>query len=211
MGEQDVDRPEESVEADVTLVARGITVTASVDESGASVLVLKPMLAALPQDTTVKPGDAVEVYWVRGDEERMLSAAVSDVETVGGRRWHLSVSGPSERSQRRRTVRARVTLPVRIPWAGGEMVGETLDLSEAGTLVLVDGWGLPPEPGDPVTVGIDLDGTALDVRGEIVRQQLRAVQWLLAIRFTDLSERVQDRLRRRVFQSLREERARASQ
>jgi hypothetical protein len=76
--------------------------------------------------------------------------------------------------------------------------------------VLVDGWGLPPEPGAPVTVGINLDGAALDVRGDIVRQQFRAVQWLLAIRFTDLSERVQDRLRRRVFQSLREERARAN-
>jgi hypothetical protein len=210
MGELDVDRPGESMEADVTLVARGITVTASVDESGVSVLVLKPTLGTLPRDTTVKPGDAVEVYWVRGDEERMLSAAVSEVETGGGRRWHLSVSGPSERSQRRRTVRARVNLRVRIPWAGGEMVGETMDLSEAGTLVLVDGWGLPPEPGNAVTIGVDLDGSVLDVRGEIVRQQFRALQWLLAIRFTDLSERVQDQLRKRVFQALREERARAN-
>jgi hypothetical protein len=210
MGELDAERPAESVEADVTLVARGITVTASVDESGVSLLVLRPMLGALPPDTSVKQGDAVEVYWVRGDEERMLSAAVSDVETGGGHRWYLSVSGPSERSQRRRTVRARMKLPVGIPWAGGRMVGATMDLSEAGTLVLVDGWGVPPEPGDPVTIGIDLDGGVLDVRGEIVRQEFRAVQWLLAIRFTDSSEPVQDRLRQRVFQSLREERARAN-
>jgi hypothetical protein len=210
MGELEFDRPEESGEADVTLVARGITVTASVDESGASMMVLKPMLGTLPRDATVKKGDVVEVYWVRGDEERMLSAAVSDVETVGGPRWYLSVSGPSERSQRRRTVRARVKLPVRIPWAGGEMVGQTMDLSEAGTLVLVDGWGVPPEPGNPVTIGIDLGGSTVDVRGEIVRQQFRSVQWLLAVRFTDLPERVQDRLRQRVFQSLREERARAN-
>jgi hypothetical protein len=209
MGELDVDRPEESVEADVTLVARGITVTASVEESGVSILVLKPILGTLPGDTTVKPGDAVEVFWVRGDEERMLSAAVSEVETGGGPRWYLSVSGPSERSQRRRTVRAQLELRVGIPWAGGEMVGQTIDLSEAGARVLVDGWGVPPEPGNPVTIGIDLDGSILEVRGEIVRQQFRGAQWVLGIRFTAPPERVQDRLRQRVFQSLREERARA--
>jgi hypothetical protein len=210
MGELEDDRPEESSKADVTLVARGITVTASVEESGVSFVVLKPVLGSLPRDTTVKHGDAVEIYWVRGDEERMLAAAITEVE--GGRdpRWHLSVKGPSERSQRRRTVRARVDLPVRIPWAGGEMVGRTVDLSEAGTLALVDGWGLPPEPGAPVLLDLDLGGTIQDVRGEVVRQQTRGVQWLLAIRFTDPSERVQDRLRQRVFQALREERARAN-
>src|SRR5205807_2360989 len=100
---------------------------------------------------------------------------------------------------------ARVELPVRIPWAGGAMVGNTQDLSEAGTLVLVDGWGVPPEPGDPLTVSIELDDGALDIRGEAVRQQLRAVQWLVAIRFTNPAERIQDRLRQRVFQALREE------
>jgi hypothetical protein len=212
MGESDVDRPGVSGQADVTLVARGITVTASVDEAGPSILVLRPARGALPRDTTVKLGDAVEVFWVRGDEERMVSAAVSDVETGDGPRWYLAVSGPSERSKRRRTVRARVELRVRIPWAGGHMVGQTVDLSEAGARVQVDGWGVPPEPGDAVTTGIDLDsgGIYLDVRGEIVRQQFRGVQWLLAIRFTDPPERVQDRLRQRVFQSLREERARAN-
>jgi hypothetical protein len=209
MGELDIDWPRESTEADVTLVARGITVTASVAESNASVLVLQPNLGTLPREATVRPGDPVEVYWVRGDEERMLSAAVSDVEARAGARWVLSVRGPSERSRRRRTVRARVELPVQIPWAGGEMVGHTLDISESGALVLVDGWGLPPEPGDPVTVSIDIEGGVLAVRGAIVRQQFRAVQWLLAVRFTDASERIQDRLRQRVFQALREERAKA--
>ena len=207
MGEADADRPGQTTEADVTLVARGITVTAGVDESAASTLVLRPLLGSLPSGVTVKPGDPVEVYWVRGDEERILSAAVTGVETGTGARWHLSVTGPSERSQRRRTVRARVELPVAIPWAGGEMVGHTIDLSEAGTLVLVDGWGVPPEPGNPVVVDLDLDGTSLDLPGQVVRQQFRSVQWLLAIQFTDTVERVQDRLRQRVFQALREERA----
>jgi PilZ domain-containing protein len=210
MGELDGDRPGQSVEADVTLVARGITVTAAVHESSTHLLVLKPLLGTVPRDTTVKVGDAVEVFWVRGDEERMLSGSVSEVETGRSPRWYLSVNGPSERSKRRRTVRARVELPVRIPWAGGEMVGQTQDLSESGTLVLVDGWGLPPEAGNPLTVSLNLGSSHLDIRGEVLRQQSRAVQWLLAIRFTNTSESVQDRLRARVFQALREERARAN-
>jgi hypothetical protein len=208
MSELDDDRPEASAQADVTLVARGITVTAAVHESSTKLLVLKPMLGSLPRDTAVKVGDAVEVFWVRGDEERMLAAAVSEVETDRGARWYLSVDGPSERSKRRRTVRARVELPVQIPWAGGEMVGRTHDLSESGTLALVDGWGLPPEPGAQIMVSLNLGQSYLDVRGEVLRQQFRAVQWLLAIRFTNTTESVQDRLRRRVFQALREERAR---
>jgi hypothetical protein len=185
MSELDDDRPEASAQADVTLVARGITVTAAVHESSTKLLVLKPMLGSLPRDT-----------------------AVSEVETDRGARWYLSVDGPSERSKRRRTVRARVELPVQIPWAGGEMVGRTHDLSESGTLALVDGWGLPPEPGAQIMVSLNLGQSYLDVRGEVLRQQFRAVQWLLAIRFTNTTESVQDRLRRRVFQALREERAR---
>ena len=30
---------------------------------------------------------------------------------------------------------------------GTDTVGDTVDLSEAGCRVMVDGWGLPPEPG----------------------------------------------------------------
>lgn len=69
---------------------------------------------------------------------------------------------------------------------------------------------MPPEPGNPVVVDLDLDGTSLDLPGQVVRQQFRSVQWLLAVQFTDTLERVQDRLRQRVFQALREERALAN-
>jgi hypothetical protein len=209
MGELD-DRPRESTDVDVTLVARGVTLTAYVRESRPDSLVLEPALDTAPSGTTVKNGDRLEVFWMREDEERMVPAALSEVVAGSTPRWQVSVTGASERSQRRRTVRARVELPVRIPWAGGAMVGNTQDLSEAGTLVLVDGWGIPPEPGDPLTVSIELEDGALEVRGEAVRQQLRAVQWLVAIRFTNPAERIQDRLRQRVFQALREERAQAN-
>jgi c-di-GMP-binding flagellar brake protein YcgR len=42
----------------------------------------------------------------------------------------------------------------------------------------------------------------------VIRQQSRGARWLMSLRFLNLEERDGDRLRRRVFQALREERAR---
>jgi c-di-GMP-binding flagellar brake protein YcgR len=44
----------------------------------------------------------------------------------------------------------------------------------------------------------------------VVRLQARGASWLLSLRFLNMQERDQDRVRRRVFQALREERARAT-
>jgi c-di-GMP-binding flagellar brake protein YcgR len=40
-----------------------------------------------------------------------------------------------------------------------------------------------------------------------VRTQARGARWVMSIRFVDIQEKDQDRVRRRVFQALREERA----
>ena len=94
-----------------------------------------------------------------------------------------------------------------LPWAGATLTGRTLDLSEAGARVLVDGWGLPPERGVRTEVSISLeDKVVVDLRCEIVRNQPRGAQWILAMRFLDVAERDEDRLRKRVFQALREHR-----
>jgi c-di-GMP-binding flagellar brake protein YcgR len=55
-----------------------------------------------------------------------------------------------------------------------------------------------------------LDGAADEVRvnGTVVRQDERAGRWVLSMRFDNVPEKDGDRLRRRVFQALREERAR---
>src|SRR3954464_2792642 len=90
-----LDRPEESSEADVTLVARGITVTAYVEESRTAARVVRPAGEGAPWKQAGRPGagegaagkqadqagDAVELYWVGGDEVRTLPARISDVES----------------------------------------------------------------------------------------------------------------------------------
>jgi hypothetical protein len=204
----DLQRPEVSTQADVTLVSRGITVTASVTRSDESGLVVSPVGIDRPWQDVIKPGDPVEVYWVSGYEERTLPARVSAVDEAGPPSWHLLPTGPAERSQRRRAVRARVGVPVVVPWSGGLLRGSTIDLSEGGAKILVDGWGLPPESGTSVRPTLSLDDDVeLDLTGEVAWGADRGTgQWLLAVRFTGVDERTATTLRRRVFRALREER-----
>jgi hypothetical protein len=207
MSDPDASRPHESSRADVTLVTRGITVTAAVDVSTEFSIVVRPEGDGAAWKTAVKDGDPVELYWVGAEEERTLPAKIVDVEPGDEVRWHLQATGPAERSQRRKAVRARVVLPAYIPWADGQLVGETVDLSEAGLRALVDGWGIPPEPGTRLEVSLTLPDEVLHLRGHVVRQQANGARWLLSMSFVDVSDRDANSLRRRVFQALREERA----
>ena len=212
MTELDVDRPEERTEADVTLITRGLTVTARVDISEENRIVVSPAGEGTEWKTSVKAGDAVEIYWVGGQEERTLRALIASVEVEEDEdpRWHLAVNGPAERSQRRRAVRARVELPLVFPWSGGSVTGKTVDISEAGMRALVDGWGLPPDPGVGLYLTLTLDDDVLDLPGEVVWHADRGQQWLMAMKFVDVPDKAADLLRRRVFEVLREERARAA-
>lgn len=207
MTNQDASRPQESSRADVTLVARGVTVTACVDVSTEFTIVVRPDGEGAAWKTSVKDGDPVALYWVGENEERTLPAKITEVEQGEEPRWHLAATGPAERSQRRKAVRARVALPVVLPWLDGQLVGETVDLSEAGVRVLVDGWGLPPEAGTKLEVSIEIGDQVLHLHGEVVRQSTQSARWLLSMSLRDVSEHDGDQLRRRVFQALREERA----
>ncbi len=206
--DENLHRPEESGSADVTLVSRGLTVTASVEVSSTGLVVVRP--AGDPSDGEIQPGDPVELYWIGGEEERTLGGTVSSIEAGPDARWHIAVSGFAERSQRRKAVRARVEVEVIIPWAGGQMTGVTVDLSEGGMRALMDGWGLPPEPGTESQVSLTLDDALLHLSGSIGWSSIRGAQWLLAMQFHDVPEKAADLLRRRVFQALRDERAAAA-
>jgi hypothetical protein len=206
-----LDRPQESASADVTLIARGITITAHVEVSDVYVVVVRPTGDATAWEThELQPGDAVELYWIGGQEERTLRGTVTQVEGGSDPRWHLAVSGQAERSQRRKAVRARVSVPVIIPWAGAQMEGHTVDLSEGGMRALMDGWGVPLDPGTPTQLSLTLEDALVHLHGEIVWTSIRGAQWLLAIRFLDVPEKAADTIRRRVFQALRDERAATS-
>ncbi|MDT0277993.1 PilZ domain-containing protein [Blastococcus goldschmidtiae] len=181
--------------------------TASVDVSTEFTIVVRPDGEGTAWKTSVKDGDPVALYWIGANEERTLPAKIVEVEPGEEVRWHLVATGPAERSQRRKAVRGRVTLPVYLPWVDGQLVGETVDLSEAGVRVLVDGWGLPPEPGTRLDIGLTLTDEVLHLGADVVRQQANGPRWLISLSFVDVDDRDADQLRRRVFQALREERA----
>jgi hypothetical protein len=90
------------------------------------------------------------------------------------------------------------------------MSGTTVDLSEGGMRALMDGWGLPPDPGTLSQITLMLDAVPLLLHGEFVWTSIRGAQWLLAMKFNDVPETAGDQIRRRVFQALRDERAAAA-
>jgi c-di-GMP-binding flagellar brake protein YcgR len=208
-----VDYPEEQREADVTLTGRGISVNTRVEfvNLDEGVVVVRPSVSDFVQQVVVAVGNEVEVYWRGPEDQRMVPATVQSVENGTVVRWRLVMTGEAEVSQRRKAVRARVVVPIEAGYGSVELNGESVDLSENGMRATVEGFGIPPEPGTTLDLMVKLEDGPLKVKAEVIRQQARGTRWLMSLRFVDLEERDGDRLRRRVFQALREERARTAE
>jgi c-di-GMP-binding flagellar brake protein YcgR len=158
----------------------------------------------------VRVGDHVQVIWRDSSSVWALPAQVATVERGAAPRWHLTVSGPAEPIQRREAVRARLAVPVTAVLHSVDLEGGVLDLSEGGIRAVLEGFGHPPLPGTVVPLTVHLEDGDVTSRAEVVWHQTRGTRWWVSLRFLDLPEREQDRVRRRVFQAMREERARTS-
>ena len=202
-----VDHPVEQTEAEVTLSGRGISVTARVEVVHEGVISLRPSVGEFVEQVVVKPGDVVEVFWKGEDNQRAVPAEVTQVEQGAVIRWRLQITGPSEISQRRKAVRGRVSVPVEAEYGAIDLKGSTVDLSEAGLRAEFEGFGAPPEAGVQLLLTLSLEDGVIKTKAEVVRTQARGARWVMSIRFTNIQEKDQDRVRRRVFQALREERA----
>ena len=202
-----VDHPVEQTEAEVTLSGRGISVTARVEVVHDGVISVRPSVGDYVEQVVVQVGDAVEVFWKGEESQRAVPAEVIEVEQGALIRWRLRITGPAEDSQRRRAVRGRVTVPVEAEYGTVDLKGTTVDLSEAGLRADFDGFGAPPEAGASVQLTLSLEDGVMKTKAEVVRTQARGARWVMSIRFVNIQEKDQDRVRRRVFQALREERA----
>ncbi|MGY1690211.1 flagellar brake protein [Geodermatophilus sp. SYSU D01105] len=199
--------PAVDAEAEVTLAGHQVCVSTRVEASGDTTLVLRPSSSEFVDQQVVRVGDRVEVFWRDGAGGWIMPAEVATVARGAVPRWHLAVTGPAEQTQRREAVRARVARPVVLAVNGVDLEGQSLDLSEAGTRCVVEAYGNPPLPGAGLGVTVELEDGAITTWAEVARQLTRGSRWQLSLRFVDLPEREQDRLRRRVFRALREERA----
>jgi hypothetical protein len=203
-----VDHPAEQGEAQVTLVGSGVSVSSRVEHVGAGVMSVRPSVGSYVDDFVVEVGDRVDVFWKGPEDTRSLPAEVLSVEHGAFVRWRLQITGEAEVTQRRTAVRGKLKVEVEAGVGAVELKGETVDLSENGVRANFEGFGLPPEPGQSLDLALSLEDGMVKTKAEVVRVQARGAAWLMSIRFLNIDERDQDRVRRRVFQALREERAR---
>jgi c-di-GMP-binding flagellar brake protein YcgR len=203
-----VDHPVRDDEAEISTATRRLSVSARVEAADPSAVVVRPSAGEFVDQAVVRVGEQVSVFWMGPEGGRSFRADVTTVERGAVPRWHLAVTTPAEEAQRRTAVRARIPLPVVATVNGVELEGETVDVSEAGCRVVLDAYGNPPLPGSRIGMTLEVESGPLVTPAEVTRQQTRASRWHLSLRFVDLPEKEQDRLRRRVFQVLREERAR---
>jgi c-di-GMP-binding flagellar brake protein YcgR len=202
-----VDHPVEQTEAEVTLTGRGISVSSRVEVVHDGFIAVRPSVGEFVEQVVVRVGDAVEVFWKGQDTQRALPAEITEVEQGAVIRWRMRIIGPAETSQRRKAVRGRVAVPVEAEHGSIDLKGTTMDLSEAGLRAEFEGLGAPPEAGAKLALVVHLEDGDIKTKAEVVRTQARGARWVMSIRFVDIQEKDQDRVRRRVFQALREERA----
>jgi c-di-GMP-binding flagellar brake protein YcgR len=202
-----VDHPEEQTEAEVTLMGRGVSVSSRVEVVHDGFITVRPSVGEFVDQVVVRVGDAVEVFWKGEDTQRALPAEVTEVEQGAVIRWRMRITGPAETSQRRKAVRGRIAVPVEAEYGAIDLKGTTMDISEAGLRAEFEGLGAPPEAGAKLALVVHLEDGVVKTRAEVVRTQARGARWVMSIRFVDVQEKDQDRVRRRVFQALREERA----
>jgi c-di-GMP-binding flagellar brake protein YcgR len=205
-----VDHPEEETEAEITLIGRGISVSARVEVVHEGFIAVRPSAGDFVDQVVVRLGDAVEVFWKTEDSQRALPAEVTEIDQGPVVRWRMQITGPAEASQRRKAVRGRVYVPITAEYGSIELKGDTIDLSEAGLRAEFDGFGAPPEAGARLKISVSFEDGILKTQAEVMRTQARGARWVISLRFVNIEERDQDRARRRVFQALREERARAA-
>jgi hypothetical protein len=208
MSEPGIDHPVVDGEAQVSLPGRGITVSSRVESVDGDVLSLRPSVGEFVEQAVVGQGSLVEIQWQRPEDQRAAPAEVIAVESGAVLRWRVRMTGPAEVTQRRKAVRGRVIVPVEVGMGNMELKGESSDLSEDGAKISMDGFGIQPEAGDSVDLRIDLEDGVVVTKAEVIRVSARGARWFLSTRYLDIQEKDQDRIRRRVFQALREERAR---
>ncbi len=201
-------RPEADTEAEVVLRDHPVSVSARVEHVDAGSLVVRPSAGEFVEQQVVRVGDQVQVAWRDAVAGWALPAQVTTVERGTVPRWHLAVLGPAEELQRREAVRARLAVPVTVVLNGADLEGEVRDLSEGGVRVSLEAFGDPPPSGTVVPLTVHLEDGEITAHAEIVWHWNRGTRWGVSLQFLDLPEKEQDRLRRRVFQAMREERAR---
>jgi c-di-GMP-binding flagellar brake protein YcgR len=111
--------------------------------------------------------------------------------------------------QRRRSVRARVRVPVTVTIGGERLRGTTLDLSEGGAVCGVSAGATTelPAVASRLEVELVLDDERVWLSAAVLGAVSRRGWWIVTVAFAEPPERDQDLVRRHVFTALRRDRA----
>lgn len=157
------------------------------------------------------PGTRLTFTWA--DDTALFSLAATVVATRLGEepRWETRLLGPVRRIQRREAVRVAVRLRVDVNAGGPPRTGTTVDLSEGGMRLVLDG---PPtdahgEPvrraGEPMLFTLRFDDQTVSGGAALSRRHRRTDgRWEASVEFTEVTERQRERLRALVFAGLRD-------
>jgi hypothetical protein len=146
-----------------------------------------------------RPDDWVALRWTSARGIGMVEATVVAATRAGiVPAWELIGRGEPALFQRRRYARVPVVLPGRAVGRRGAWGLTILDLAEGGIRCLAPQVA-PFDPGEPVEVSFDVDGSLLTVSASVVRWGLAPGGVTIVFRFLDLPRPDGDRLRRFVF------------
>jgi hypothetical protein len=230
-GTPGVDFPEQRDVVDVVVSGRGEVLVSWVESADDREVVVTAGEDRDRRRAALPVGERLELVWRAGSELRSLPVELVAVDLGATPVWRLRPTGPVTRGQRRSAVRAPLSLPVCMTVGTVEVVGTTVDLSEAGTRVLFEdasagrtdstdgndsepaaeagtGDGVP-DAGAVVTLRISLVDDDVVCQAEAIRRIKRQDRRPeLTFRFIGLREKTEDLIRRQVFAELRSLRAR---
>jgi hypothetical protein len=186
------------------------------DVRGGQLLVTAPVDPQL-HPVTLRVGERIDLLWRHGGGLRCLPVELVDIEPMERPRWRLAPAGVVQRGQRRDAVRAPITAPVSLEAGPATVRGTAVDVSEGGLRCVLEreqarpgeDRPAPPAVGDVVRLAVTLGDVSVRCLAEVARQHPRDDgRAELSLRFIGLTEHEQDRIRERVFASLRDLRRR---
>ncbi|MGY1681313.1 PilZ domain-containing protein [Geodermatophilus sp. SYSU D01176] len=223
-----VDYPEAREPVDVQAASRGDVLTSFVHEAADGALVLTVPMDRSSRRVRVDLGEYAQLVWKGPEGLRALPVELVEVIPGDEPHWRVKPMGPSTRGQRRNAVRAPMSLPVEVLVGEVQLIGETVDVSEGGVRSLFQPVGgtatkdrapapaggestapsdrveLPVGSRHDVALALGSPDEPIRCSAEVVRRHPRTDRRIeVSLRFVDLPERDEDRIRARVFTELR--------
>ena len=216
MSETGVDYPDVKTVVDVFTDSHDQPLTSVVEEADDAELVVAVGQDGSGTRVRLDVGEKLQLVWRGPHTLHEIPVELLGVRAGAEPSWRLRVLGPATTVQRRDAVRAPMRLQVVADRGGEPQPGWTVDLSEGGLRCLFT--TVPEDPelpggrsavGDRLQLAVDLDGEyQVTDEVQVVRVHTRTDGfWEASLRFTEVSERDKDVIRKKVFGVLRKLRA----